>query len=516
MANPPDQTGGRADKDRHFNTDHLQANLARRSMRGGAITLTAQAVKVAAQTGAIVLLARLLSPDDFGLFAMIAAFLTVLELFKDLGLSGATVQRKEITDLQVSTLFWMNTVLGAAATVLLAAAAPLLAWFYREPILIEITIVVSLSMLLTGAAAQHLALLRRQMRFSALAAVQTGAEVVALAAAVVAAMNGFGIWSLVVQRLVWAGVSLLGAWAASGWVPGRPGRFSDVRSLVVFGGNATGAMLIGGVAANLDRILIGWYWGAAPLGLFERSQKLMMMPIRNLNMPLASVALPMLSRLVDQPERYRRAYYMAAERLAMMFAPVTGLVVAGSGPLVELILGPQWSGAAPLLGWMGITAVYMPLTYTISWLYMSQDRTGEMVRANLINTSMTLVILLVALPYGTVAIAAAFSLSGLLLRTPMMFYLVGRRGPISLRDIAQILSVPAVAAVAATAAVWAAGKYATAELGIASPFPYVVLLTATATATSVAIYLLFPGSRRVIIETLRMPRMMLADKTQQA
>src|SRR5690606_18119241 len=138
-----------------------------------------QAVKVVVQFAAIVVLARLLAPEDFGLFAMIAAFLVVLETVKDLGLSAATIQRTDVTDRQVSTLFWINAALAAAAAAVFAFLAPALAWLYGEPVLLRITPVVALALLFTGLASQHLALLRRQMRFFAVAAIMTGADVVA-------------------------------------------------------------------------------------------------------------------------------------------------------------------------------------------------------------------------------------------------------------------------------------------------------------------------------------------------
>lgn len=515
MANPPDPTGRQGpDKDRHFRTDHLQQNLARRSIRGGAVTLCAQGVKVVAQFGTIILLARMLSPNEFGTFAMVSVLLGVLELFKDMGLSSATVQRKEITDREVSTLFWLNVGLGTMAAIVLAAAAPLLAWFYDAPTLIEITPVVASTLILTGFAAQHLALLRRQMRFPALSGLQTTAEVLAMLAAIIAASNGLGIWALVAQRLTWGVATMLGAWLASGWRPSRPGRLGEVREMVAFGGNATGAMMLGRAASSVDKMLIGWYWGAAPLGLFERSQKLIMMPIQNVNVPLTSVALPMLSRLIDQPERYRKAYMAAVERVAMMVAPAAGLVIGGAGTLVDVLLGPKWHEAGPILTWMGVAAVYMPVTYTLSWLYMSQDRTGEMLRANIINVSLTLAAVVIALPYGPAMIAAAFATSGALIRSPIVFYLAGRRGPVTTRDFPRILMTPVLAAAAAASAVLAADHYA---VGAAIEGPaHLALLAAAAVASALVVYGVVPRGRRALIETLRMPRMLIEKKVQQA
>jgi len=370
---PPDpDRRARGGRD-HLSTAHLLADLIPRSLRGGAITMAGQVVKVAAQVAAIVILARLLAPWDFGLFAMVAVFLTILELFKDLGLSTATVQRPEITSRQVSTLFWLNTALGALMACLLAALGPALAWFYDEPVLIDVALALTVTFLLTGLAAQHLALLRRQMRFVSVTAVQVGSELLALVAAVVAAYADFGIWALVAQRLVWAAAVAAGAWAFCSWRPGLPGPFAEVRALVAFGGNTTASMTIGYAASNLDKVLIGWYWGATPLGLFERTQKLVLLPVLNLNVPLATVALSALSRLTGDPERYRRAYVFAVERLALLLAPAGGLLVAGAGPVVAAVFGEKWTDAVPILAWLGAAMFFLPVIYALSWLYMSQD-----------------------------------------------------------------------------------------------------------------------------------------------
>ena len=205
--------------DHHFATAHLREGLGRRTLRGGAVTMAAQGGKVVLQIGTIAVLARLLSPQDFGLYAIAAAVMTFMEIFKDLGLNMATVQRAELTQRQVSTLFWVNLGLAGTIGLLTAALAPLFGWFYDEPPLVDIMLCLAGAFLLTGVGTQHLALLRRQMRFSLVAGLQTVAEVFAMAAAVAAALAGMEYWALVVQRLVWAAVTGLGAWLACDWRP---------------------------------------------------------------------------------------------------------------------------------------------------------------------------------------------------------------------------------------------------------------------------------------------------------
>lgn len=163
------------DPDRHLRVDHLKADLTGRSLRGGAVMAIAQGVKLVAQISAVALLARLLPPNAFGLVAMVAALFALLELFKDLGLTAATIQRPEISHAEVSTLFWINVAFGAAIFVILYGAAPLVADFYSRPELIDVTRVLGAGFLLSGCTAQHVAILRRQMRFAAVSTAEVGA-----------------------------------------------------------------------------------------------------------------------------------------------------------------------------------------------------------------------------------------------------------------------------------------------------------------------------------------------------
>lgn len=506
MTQPGEPAPEAQHRDDRFRTDHLHGSIARRSIMGTAVTLGAQAIKIAAQFATIVLLARLLSPAEFGLFAIVAAIMTIFELFKDLGLSSATVQRADITDRQVSALFWMNGALGTGIAILLALSAPLLGWIYGEPVLVEITPIVALTLVLTGFSAQHLAILRRQMRFGTLAAIQTGAEIVAMAAALGAAAAGLGLWALVVQRLTWAGVTMFGSWAASRWMPGRPARFSEVRGLVVFGGNVTGAMVLGSCAGNLDKILIGWFWGAVPLGLFERAQKLILMPVQNINTPLATVALPMLSRLVGEPARYRKAYFGIVERVGMGIAPLAATVIVAAVPLVDVVLGSQWGEAAPILAWMGVTIVHMPVTYTLSWLYMSQNRTSEMLAAATVNSLLMLVVIAAALPFGPVAVAAALAVSGVVMRIPVLFWYAGRSGAVSRSDLWGLLVLPAAGTLAGSAAV--TGVLRAPWSAEASPVVVLIASACAAVVAALAAYLVIPRGRRLVAETVRLPATM--------
>ena len=157
--------------EQHFATDHLLTNLRQRTISSGLVTATAQGMQFLLNLAYIMVLARLLAPQDFGLVAMVTTVMGFLRIFQDAGLSTATVQQKEITHAQVSNLFWVNVAVGGVITLLVAASAPAVAWFYREPRLVGITLMLSVTFLFASSAVQHIALLNRQMRFTVIAVI---------------------------------------------------------------------------------------------------------------------------------------------------------------------------------------------------------------------------------------------------------------------------------------------------------------------------------------------------------
>lgn len=487
-------------------TDHLLADLKVRSVRGGAVTVAAQIVKVVAQFATIVVLARLLEPSAFGLVAMTAATVAFLELFKDLGLSAATVQRPSLTHAQVSTMFWLNVALGILAAALTAALAPLLAWFYGENALVDITLCLAAGFVVSGLSTQHMALLRRQMRFGALASLQVGAELLGMATAIGAALAGMGYWSLVIQRLAWIVVLAVGAWCLCAWRPGRGGSLRDVRALLHFGGNVAVSNLVGQLARSADQILIGWFWGASALGLYERASKLVLVPLNNLNAPLHAVAMPALSRAAEEPARHRRAYLGVVEKLAMVTMPAGALLVTAPDWIVSLALGPRWMAAVPVLAWLGVTAIYQPATYTLSWLLMSQNRTREMAVFSVFNAMALVASIAVALPYGMEAVAAAYALSGLCLRVPALLWLVGRRGGIGSWEIVRVLMPSSLAALLSLGGVYALRQSAILDgTGSAAGLMAAAGLTA---CLALACYLGLPKGRDALRDLARLPAML--------
>ena len=244
--------------------------LGRRAARGALITVTAQLVKIGIQVLGLVVLARLLTPNDYGLVAMVATVVGVAEIFRDFGLSAAAIQATNLSKGQRDNLFWINTGAGALLTAVVVVTAPLIAALYGRPELTDLTRVMAIVFVLNGMTTQYRADLNRHLRFSRLVVVEITAPVAALAAAVILAVSGAGYWALAVQQITTAVVLLIGYAISAGWFPGWPDRSAPMKRLLGFGFALAGSSLIGYLGGHVDSLVIGLRFGATPLGLYNR------------------------------------------------------------------------------------------------------------------------------------------------------------------------------------------------------------------------------------------------------
>lgn len=393
-----------------FSTEHLQADLKGRSVRGGLLTLTSQGAQFVLQSISTVVLARLLVPADFGLVAMVTAITGLGQAFADLGLSEATIQHPEISHAQVSTLFWINAAIGLMLTSITAILAPVLAWFYREPRLANITLLVSLTFLIGGLRVQHDALLRRQMRFSSLAIRDVASYVLAVPVAITLAWRGFGYWALVALPLTLNFTVMALSWLMVHWRPGLPRRDAKVRSLIAFGGNVAASYLISNVYRSADSVLIGWYWGAGPLGLYSRAYNLLMLPVRQLGTPARSVAVPAFSRVQDDPERLARYYLRAANVIMWVTAPIFGFLFVAAEPVIVLTLGNRWREAAPVFQILAIFALGQLLLESTVWLLVSRGQSNRLLKLSLVISPIIVASYAAGLRFGIKGVALCGSL----------------------------------------------------------------------------------------------------------
>jgi PST family polysaccharide transporter len=324
--------------------------------------------------------------------------------------------------------------------------------FYGEGELAPITAVLSVTFLVGGVTIQHDALLRRHLRFRALVAVQLLSQVANLAVAVAMAANGAGYWALVGGALAATLSASLLTLLFCPFVPRRPRRGVGIRSMLVFGGHVTGFSVINYFGRNTDNILVGRFLGPTQLGLYSRAYSLFMVPITQIRAPISQVALPVLSSLVAEPERYRRYYLRLLEAVTLLAAPATVYCVLEAEFLVRLLLGPDWAGVVPVFRILAVAGMVQPMASTVGLVFVSLGHADRQLKNGAVNSAVAVVAFCLGLPFGIEGVAAFYAVSSYLVLVPMLRYAF-RGSPVRTADFAFTVWFPLAAALGAGLAV---------------------------------------------------------------
>lgn len=425
-------------------------DLKSKTIRGGAARLAAQVANFAIRTISLMVLARLLTPKDFGLVGMVTAFTGVLALFRDFGLSSAAIQRDTVTEEQVSTLFWINLLVGVLLTLMAVAMAPWIAAFYREPRLVGVTICLALALFLNAAGVQHGAMLQREMRFTTLSLINTIALILSTGAAIASAILGAGYWSLVVLAVTSPLISTIGNWWSVRWTPGLPRRKSGIRSMMRFGGTVTLNGLIWYIATNMDKVLLGKYWGTDALGLYGRAFQLINIPTDNINSAAGEVAFAALSRVQSDAIRLRNYFLKGYMLVLALTLPLAIGCALFADDLILVVLGHKWQAAAPIFRFLAPTILGFAIGNPLSWLLFSTGRVGRSTLMSLASSPLMIMAYYIGLQHGPTGVASAYSVAMMLWILPAIAWAVHGTG-ITFWDVLSAVKWPFVSGIVSAA-----------------------------------------------------------------
>lgn len=406
-------------------------SLGRRAMRGAAVTVLGQGGRILLQMASVVVLARLLAPSEFGLLAMVLLFVGLGEIFRDFGLSSAAVQAPSLSREQRDLLFWANTGIGVALAVIIFAGAGLIADLFGQPALTPIAQALAVTFVVNGMATQYRAGLNRRMQFRALAVVSVAAQAVGLVVAVLAAIGGAGYWALVAQQIAIAVASLVLFVGYARWIPGKPRRGVPMRGFFRYGWQLMATQLIGYASNNTDNLIIGLRFGVEPLGLYNRAFQLLMNPLNQLRTPATTVALPVLSRLQDDDDRFSAFIVRAQLVLAVSFGPALAIAAGAAAPLVQLFLGPQWTAAGPLFALLCVAAVMQMLAFVGYWIYLSRGLTGQLLQYTLVAFVIKVASIVIGSNWGLLGVAIGYAVAPTV-SWPLSLWWVARYAPVPL------------------------------------------------------------------------------------
>ena len=423
-------------------------DLKHRTIRGGFAKICAQVANFVLRIGSLMILARLLDPKDFGLVGMVTAVIGVLSLFRDFGLSAATIQRSAITEDQLSTLFWINLLVGTILGLASLAISPLVASFYREPRLFGVTALLATGFFFNAAGVQHSAILQRQMRFTALSVIDVISQLIGAAIGIAMALRGFGYWALVAASILGPLLSTVGLWLATGWVPEMPRRNIGIRSLMGFGGTVTVTGLLVYMATNADKVLLGRFWGANAIGIYGRAYQLINLPTDNLNATAGSVAFAALSRLQNDPPRLKSYFLKGYSLVAALTVPITLFCAFFAQDTILVLLGQKWKEAIAIFRLLAPTILVFAIVNPMSWLLCSLGMVVRLLKMSLVITPLMIAGYFIGLPYGPQGVAAVYSALMVLWMVPAIAWCV-HGTVISIRDILQAVKWPLAAGLVA-------------------------------------------------------------------
>ena len=333
------------------NIDLEFAGLRQRSLHGAAATAGSQLLKFVFSFVSQIWLARLISPAEYGLVAMVAPILGFISIISDLGTGTAMVQQKTISQSQISALFWLNTTLSLIISLGLIATSPLVGQLYHEPKTVLITIVMASLFFVGNPWFYPAAILNRKLRLVSRAVIETVSAFTGLVVGIITAKAGCSYWLLIYMQAAATVASLVLTWWAAAWLPSPPSWDRSVAHIMRFGAGLTVSNIAMYFTVSADNMIVGAVKGKEALGLYDKAYRLVVTPLAQLSAPIGRIAIPLLSRLSDEPERYASAFKRMIQLPTLIFTPglICGMFLAPQ--LVQVFLGPTWSGISGVFSW---------------------------------------------------------------------------------------------------------------------------------------------------------------------
>lgn len=413
-----------------------RSDLKAASRKAIAISYVSQVAKFIIQFLYTIVIARLLTPGDFGVVAMATPLLAFAALLADIGLSQAAIQNQKLSQSQLSFLFWLNIAVTAALAALIVFSSPLVASFYDEPRVGPVVAILGALMIVGPIGAQHTVLLNRNFAFGRIAAVELTSLIAGSVVGVVAALGGFGIWSIILNQATASGVALILVWLAVRWRPSAPSRVasSEIRHLLQFGANVAVSNIFNFASRNIDNVLIGKVWGEASLGVYNRAYSLLLLPLNQIMVPISKVALPLLSRVQKEPVPYHIAFWRMLDLALLLTFPVALFSMITHQQLIHLVLGAKWDAAGPIFGILAVGALFAPVSQSANWLLLSQGRSRELRQYGMVSSIGFVCAIVAGLRGGPMGVATGYIAFGIV-QGPILWWLITRKGPVGSKSL---------------------------------------------------------------------------------
>lgn len=370
-----------------------------------------------------IFMSRLLSPLEYGLFGMLTVFSNLASVVVGMGLAQAVVQNQSLLEKDLSSIFWINFILGFSVNILFFFSAPAIASFYGQRDLIEVTRVMSFLFLFYGCSAVPLGLLSKRLDFKELVISQLFAALISYGTGIVLAYSGYGVWSLVAQSIVNHFTYLVVNLYFSKWWPSFYFRKESIAKIGKFSRNFLPSQILDFFAMNLDVLLIGKYTGKTDLGLYGRSQALVQLPVNSIGLIFNKTFFSAFALLQNKHDVLSNNYLRAVKFLSISLMPILILTAIGADQIILFLFGKQWVSMSSLVSWLAISSAISAYNSFNDTVMTSQGRTDLLLRINVFEKIVLMVCVLVGMRYGVIGVALAKIISNLCTFIPKLLFL---------------------------------------------------------------------------------------------
>ncbi len=373
-------------------------------------TFGVQILRQASQFIITAILARLLAPEDFGLVGMATVFTGFISMLNESGVSGAIIQKQDITDEHLSSVFWINIAVGVFCTAALWLVAPLIAAFYSKPDLVIILQVSSVNFILASVSIVHRAVLQKELEFKKLSLIEALSIVIGGAAGIASALYGSGAFSLVYQLIVFTVVNSALTWVYSTWRPRLRISKKGLADIVEYSMNITGTNVMVYFARNIDYLLIGRFLGVEALGYYTLAYKLMIYPLQNITWTLQKVMFPALAKIQNDLKKIGQSYRTMIKMISFVTFPMMFGLFALTEEFISLVYGPKWLPAVPVIKIFCICGLLQTVLSTAGTVYQSLGKSRLQLKISTTGSLIAMASIVLGLRWGIVGVAACYTL----------------------------------------------------------------------------------------------------------
>ncbi len=372
------------------------------------------------QIVSLMVFARLLSPDDFGMFAVLMIFVGFMDMFTDMGTSAALIHVEEPSDKLLSSVFYLNIFVGLLLCLVLIFLSSPISIFFENQKLEELLQIISISFIIASFGIVQKALFEKQLDFKRVTLIESFSVFVGIGAGIGSAIYGLGVYSLIVQTLLSSIVRVILMWFVSAWRPLVYFSLNEIKDIWGYTSNLFSFNLINYFARNADNFLIGKFLGSSALGAYSLAYRIMLYPLQNITRILIRILFPAFSKIKDDNEKFKKAYLRVIFFIALVSFPLMAGLIATSTIFVDVFLGDKWQDIALLIMILAPIGMIQSIVSTVGSIYMAKGNTKRLFQVGSVSTVVTVAFFIAGIPFGVEGVAMSYLVSNLVILYPVL------------------------------------------------------------------------------------------------